>query len=293
MKAFLSDIIPKLQQFSKKLDELTLLLNHHWILIEQSSASKRTYIFRENNELLISINGLVEKAKWDYLGNKSLLIESSEGSLLFKIGFFDENILALKLDNAAGYVILVNETRALQDLNSLESILDFLSNKYLRDTSPQNEVASLANQQITKGKNEALPLYLGISILILGVVLFFILSKNDQESQTGTFQSTWFSTAHITLGSDTILMGEKWEIKITVEDDRLKSYDNFPYIVGFKMHGTSTTSNTKIQNGEIKSSQSIIMTYFPIDKGIVTVNDFEMKVNGVVVKSSGKSVVVL
>lgn len=298
MRTFLSDIIPKLQQFSKKLDELTLLLNHHWIVIEQSTTSKKTYIFRTNNELLISIDGVVEKARWDYLGNKSLLIESSEGSLLFKIGFFDENILALKLDNTAGYVFLVNETRASQDLNSLESIVDFLSNKYLRDISPQNSDSSIVQdgKQITQGEGESWPLYLGISILALVILSVFVFSKNDKENQKQIIEPAAIPTsitAYINLGSDTIHSGEKWEIKLTVESDRLKSYENFPDIAGLQKRGTSTTSETQIIEGEIKSFQSIIMTYLPVDKGVVEVKNFEMKVNGVIVKSDGKSVVVL
>jgi len=74
MKTFIADIIPKIQRFSDKLDNLTLLRNQHWVLIDNIETEKKVYIFRPNNELLISKNGKVEKGKWEYLGNKSLLI---------------------------------------------------------------------------------------------------------------------------------------------------------------------------------------------------------------------------
>jgi hypothetical protein len=99
MKTFISDLIPKLQRFSQKLDNLTLLTNQHWVVIDDISNNKNIYIFRANNDLLISQNGKVEKAKWEYLGNNSLLIDRKDESYLFKHGFFDENILALKVDS--------------------------------------------------------------------------------------------------------------------------------------------------------------------------------------------------
>ena len=84
MKTYISDLIPKLQRFSQKLDNFTLLTNQHWVVIGDIENSKSIYIFRTNNELLISQNGKVEKAKWEYLGNNSLLIDRKDDSYLYK-----------------------------------------------------------------------------------------------------------------------------------------------------------------------------------------------------------------
>jgi len=130
MRTFISDLIPKIKRFSEKLDNLTLLTNQHWVVLNDSN-DKIIYIFRTNNDLLISHNGKVEKAKWEYLGNSSLLIDKKNESYLLKHGFFDEDILALKVDNIDGYVFLVNENKSKRDLNSLEKIIEFLSEKYL------------------------------------------------------------------------------------------------------------------------------------------------------------------
>ena len=131
MKTYLSDIFHQIQRFSEKLDNLTLLTNQHWVSIDDLSTNKTVYIFRSNNELLISTNGKVDKAKWGYLGNKSLLIDKKLGSYLFKHGFFDENILALKVDSCEEYAVFVNENKYDGDLNSIEKVLDFLRRKYL------------------------------------------------------------------------------------------------------------------------------------------------------------------
>jgi len=131
LKTFISDLIPKLERFSQKLDNLSLLQNQHWIVVDEISNSKNVYIFRKNNELLISQNGKVEKAKWEYLGNNSLLIEKKDEIYLFKHGFFDENILALKVDSKNEYAFLINENKCNGEINSLDKVIEFLTNKYI------------------------------------------------------------------------------------------------------------------------------------------------------------------
>lgn len=131
MKTYFVDLIPKIQRFSQKLDNLTLLTNQHWVVIDDIDLNKYVYIFRQNNELLISVNGKVEKAKWEYLGQNTLLIDRKEESFLFRQGFFDENILALKVDSKNEYAFLVNETKFYKELNSVEAIKEFLRLKYI------------------------------------------------------------------------------------------------------------------------------------------------------------------
>ncbi|OQY92870.1 MAG: hypothetical protein B6D37_13295 [Sphingobacteriales bacterium UTBCD1] len=139
MKTYLADIIPKIKRYSEKLDNLTLLTNQHWVVLDELRNSKFVYIFRSNYELLISQNGKVEKGKWEYLGNNSLLIERTDESYLFRHGFFDSNILALKVDGKDEFAFLVNENNYGGDLNSIEKVLDFLEKKYLK-IIPQNQI---------------------------------------------------------------------------------------------------------------------------------------------------------
>lgn len=146
MKTFLSDIFPKIQRYSEKLDNLTLLTNQHWVFIDDMMSNKTVYIFRSNNELLISQNGKVEKAKWEYLGNQSLLIDQKSESYLFKHGFFDENILALKIDSKEEYAIFVNENKYDGELNSIDAVSDFLKRKYL-DSSTKHTIGKAIGEE--------------------------------------------------------------------------------------------------------------------------------------------------
>ena len=138
MKTYFSDLIPRLQKYSRKLDDLTLLTDQHWVLIDDLGNSKNVFIFKKDNALLLSKNGNVLKGNWEYLGNNSLLIDLDE-SYLYKHGFFDENILALKVDSKKEYTFLVNENKFEGELNNLESIFKFLEEKYLRKSPGEKE----------------------------------------------------------------------------------------------------------------------------------------------------------
>lgn len=146
MKTFISDLIPKIQKFSQKLDDITLLTNQHWVVIDELTSTKTVYIFRQNGELLISTNGKVSKAKWEYLGHNSLLIDIENDSYLFKPDIFDENILALKIDSKNEYALLINESKFDGELNSLEGVNNFLNQKYL--LAPAQFQSKLAKNSI-------------------------------------------------------------------------------------------------------------------------------------------------
>ena len=156
MQTFIADIIPKLQKFSQKLDDLSLLTNQHWVVLDELTKAKNVYIFRSNNELLISSNGKVEKGRWEYLGNNSLLIDRKDESFLFKHGFFDENVMALKIDGKEEYAILVNESRFNGELNSKEKVLQFHSNQYLNDSTRRlvEQQSGITSKSIIKTKEE-------------------------------------------------------------------------------------------------------------------------------------------
>jgi len=103
-------------------------------------------------------------------------------------------------------------------------------------------------------------------------------------------QHVFAQTVQVTLGPDEIGENQVWTITVTVQNDRLKNYDNFPDITGFRKRGQSTQSTTNIINGQVSSSQSVIMTYLPEKQGTFTIPPFTMKVNDKSVNVPGKRV---
>ena len=137
MKTFILDIIPKIQRFSQKLNETTMLQNKHWVILNEESSDKVVFIFREkNNQLLISNNGIIEKGTWDYIGNSSIMIDRNSGTYLFKHGFIDQCILALKVDGKEEYALLVNEEWFEKELRSIEKVIIYLRDNYLINEKP-------------------------------------------------------------------------------------------------------------------------------------------------------------
>ncbi|MBY0434519.1 MAG: BatD family protein, partial [Cyclobacteriaceae bacterium] len=63
-----------------------------------------------------------------------------------------------------------------------------------------------------------------------------------------------------------------------------------PEIEGLRQRGTSSQSQTSIVNGQISSSQSIIMTYVATRQGTIVVPPFNIKVNDQAVSSPGKKI---
>jgi hypothetical protein len=129
MQTYISNIIPSLARFSKKLDDITLLTSKHWVILNETTQIKSTYIFRNNKELIVSENGIVVHGTWDYLGFNKLLLRFNNNSFLFQHGFLENDILALQLDGMNKYAIFINEGRS--DLNTLKKIDTHLNRKYL------------------------------------------------------------------------------------------------------------------------------------------------------------------
>ena len=94
----------------------------------------------------------------------------------------------------------------------------------------------------------------------------------------------------IELGASEIAMNQAFTISVTVSNDRLESYDQFPNINGFVKRGTSSSSSTNFVNGRVSSTQSIIQSYIPQREGTFRIPPFTMTVNNKKVRSPGKTV---
>jgi hypothetical protein len=127
----------------------------------------------------------VEKGRWEYLGNNSLLIDKNNRSYLFKHGFCDDNVLALKIDGREEYAFLVNENKYDGELNSFKSVIDFLNRTYL-DPSIQKKlseqypierpiVIQKTPEEIEADGIEPNSFFIGMIIVFILIICFFFL----------------------------------------------------------------------------------------------------------------------
>lgn len=110
-----------------------------------------------------------------------------------------------------------------------------------------------------------------------------------------TFLFVNFSQAQevqIELGPDEIGLNETFTIKVTLSNDKIKSYDQFPEIQGFQKQGISQSSSMNIINGQMSSSNSIIQYYKPTRKGQFSLGNFSVLINGESFSSPGKKITV-
>jgi hypothetical protein len=113
------------------------------------------------------------------------------------------------------------------------------------------------------------------------VLFFFFISASAMAQEI-----------RIELGPDEVAMNETFNIKLTISDERIKSYDQFPEIPGFQKQGISQSSSMNIINGQMSSTNSIIQYYKPLRKGQYTLNSFSISVNGHSASSPGKTITV-
>jgi hypothetical protein len=130
MEAFLLDVLPDINEHSQKLDDISLLTNKRWVSIEDNLKFKTIYIFKNNDDLLITTYGKVEKAKWSFYGNQSILINKGDERFLFKYSYYDQNILVLKTERSEEYIVFVNESKFDGQFNTIDKIQLYLEHKF-------------------------------------------------------------------------------------------------------------------------------------------------------------------
>ncbi|WP_194776704.1 BatD family protein [Pararhodonellum marinum] len=96
----------------------------------------------------------------------------------------------------------------------------------------------------------------------------------------------------VELGPSEVALNETFFIKVTISNEKVKSYDQFPEIPGFQKQGISQSSSMNLINGQMSSSNSIMQYYKPIRKGQYTLGTFTIKINGEDHTSAGKNITI-
>lgn len=131
MKTFFVDLLSRLNIFSAAEKPFDRIINSHWVSLSDIASLKRVFIFRTSNVLLVAENGQVKRCTWDYLSDKSLIIDIAGKSYLLKIDFIDDTIIALKIDGQDGHAFFINETLYGTEINSVTDVIRYLKVRYL------------------------------------------------------------------------------------------------------------------------------------------------------------------
>jgi len=122
MNLYLNNIISRLMQFSRSLDEKEIFIEVPWVIIDEN-LNQQKYIFKRNGDLIMSFNGTVNIGKWEYLSAaKSLLIDRIQDKILMNQNFIDQAVMILKKDGLKDEKLIMANEILIPDLN-VESYL--------------------------------------------------------------------------------------------------------------------------------------------------------------------------
>ncbi len=132
MKTYLLNAVKRLKNYSQKLDAEAILFEKSWEVFNESG-NKELMIFRINNELLISRNGIVQRGKWELLDIANLIIDAGEKTYLFNAAYIEDKFLALKLDGTNEFMVMIEaDMKNRFALDSVKSIESYLDDRYKR-----------------------------------------------------------------------------------------------------------------------------------------------------------------
>lgn len=131
MKIYILNAVQRLKKYSQKLDAQAILYDKSWEVFNETG-DKELMIFRTNNELLISRNGIVQKGKWELLDIANILIDVGEKTYLLNASYIEDELLALRLDGTEQYMVMIEtDMKNRFFLNTIESIEKYLELQYL------------------------------------------------------------------------------------------------------------------------------------------------------------------
>lgn len=133
MKEYLKDLLPRIKKYSKELDAKTILYNKKWLFLSDNN-DEIVYIFRPDKELIVTVNGVGGKGKWEILFENTICIEYKEEIRVYNTAFVDNSFLALQLDSNLEFDILVDKSmQNINNIKTLEYIIMYLEEYLNRD----------------------------------------------------------------------------------------------------------------------------------------------------------------
>lgn len=116
MQQYLLNLLPRLKQHSKTLDHLENFIEKPWVHIDEENG-RVLYIFKRDQQLLVSINGRVTSGTWEYIKPaNSILISRSNEHFLLNHAFISDGLMVLRQDGTQSHWVMINE-QVIPDLN--------------------------------------------------------------------------------------------------------------------------------------------------------------------------------
>lgn len=132
MRAILNDIVPRLQPFEYALHYDTQFINQKWVLINSIDEAKAVYLFKPNNELIISEDNQITKTRWSFINSNFISITTEDGMILIKAYYKDKDMLVLNQKESEDYAFFINSSAYETTIDTKEDVQQYFKDKYLK-----------------------------------------------------------------------------------------------------------------------------------------------------------------
>ena len=185
MKTYLINTLRNISTTSRSLDFVSTIKTSEWIIFNEDKSTIEKFVFVDNENMLVSVNGKTSYSKWKYIKvNTSLVIDDGQNKYLFKVIVCNENIIVLNVDSTNNYSFLINAKSSLKD-ETYENIqwylmrkceLDILNEKqrelYLEEKrKEQIKKEAEAKRRELEQKRFTNKLLIGIGVIFVAVII--------------------------------------------------------------------------------------------------------------------------
>ena len=126
MKTYILDIIPKIQKFSQRLDDLTVLLDKHWVVLDEENLSASIPVDKQSYEIAINETQYENYKNFftksyaesiDMLGETLILKNTYAGPLRFEVTDFGKETALNETINMNDMAEVIFLTKYIGDYN--------------------------------------------------------------------------------------------------------------------------------------------------------------------------------
>lgn len=170
MLQYLKNIIPRIEQFSKKLDKIEVFVEKPWVLIDDDS-NTHEYEFCRDGRLILSVNGNVTIGKWEFrTGTNRLLLDIGFETVLLQHAFINDALFILKRSGFDTLPFVFFNPNIVKEGNVVDYVEGYISN--LVAFEQQKKI----NQEKKEKDLEILPFVIIVIVIIIGI-LYTVISK--------------------------------------------------------------------------------------------------------------------
>lgn len=194
MRTFILNTINQIPATNRQLDYKSTLKTNEWIVFTGSEGEVEKFLFMDDEELLVSVNGKTTSSKWQFMKvNSSLIIDDGINKYMFKVVVCSKDIVFLNVDSTNSYSFLVNtKSKALKDA-SLKDIKFFLMNNFNIDlfddqerefyNETQKEIERIKQEEENRKSQNVLKWFGGIVVSIICILLFIRIVEHTEEKR--------------------------------------------------------------------------------------------------------------